>query len=255
MPEPLVLLLVALAGLLAGVASGLFGVGGGILMVPAALYLVPGTDFHVAKAASLVVIVASAGVGIWTHHRHGSVDFRRGLLLAVAGFAGTAVSVVVAERVTGDALTVGFGAVMVVAGVRLARGGTPEPRRLKPWQDRAFTVALGVASGLLSGAFGVGGGIFMVPGMVLGGVGIHLAVGTSLVAVLGNAVSGTATHLALGYGPALAAVGIPLALGAVPGTRIGSKLAHRLHAERLKRAFGLFLVVVGVGMAAQALLA
>lgn len=248
------LLGVLAAGLLAGLASGLFGVGGGILMVPAALYLVPGTDFHVAKAVSLVVIIASAGIGIWTHHRHESVDFRKGALLALGGFGGAAISVLAVERMGDRALTASFGIVLALMGLRLAFAATPKPRDMSRRAQALYLLALGVLSGLLSGAFGVGGGIVMVPGMVFAGIGMHLAVGTSLVAVLGNAIGGTASHLALGYGDVLLALGVPLAVGAVPATYLGSKLAHKLHADRLKRAFGGFLVLVGVWMTIDATL-
>ena len=241
------------AGVLAGVASGLFGVGGGILMVPAALYLVPGTTFHDAKAVSLVVIVASASIGIWTHHQHKSVDFRKGALLAVGGLAGATISVLAVERIDDTALTAAFGIVLAVMGLRLALGKTPKPRARSPRAQTLFLLALGLISGLLSGAFGVGGGIVMVPGMVFAGIGMHLAVGTSLVAVLGNAIGGTASHLALGYGDILVTLGIPLAIGAIPATYLGSKLAHKLHADRLKRGFGGFLVIVGVWMVVDAL--
>ena len=248
------LLGVLAAGLLAGLASGLFGVGGGILMVPAALYLVPDeVDFHAAKAVSLVVIVASAGVGIWTHHRHRSVDFRKGAILALGGFGGAALSVLAVERIAEGPLTAAFGIVLAITGARLAMRTQPRPHPMSPGAQRWYLLGLGLLSGLLSGAFGVGGGIVMVPGMVFAGIGMHLAVGTSLVAVLGNAIGGTASHLALGYGSVLLAIGVPLAIGAVPATYVGSRLAHKLHADRLKRGFGVFLVLVGVGMAADAL--
>lgn len=248
------LLLILAAGFMAGLASGLFGVGGGVLMVPAALYLVPGTDFHLAKAASLVVIVASAGVGVWTHRRRKSVSFGKGFLLAVGGFAGAGLAVLFVERVEDRLLSALFGLFLATTGLRMILAAKPRERRFTPPQEKVYLVALGLVAGLLAGAFGVGGGILMVPGLVLAGVGMHLAVGTSLVAVLGNAASGTLAHLALGYGPALAVIGLPLALGAVPGTHVGSTLAHRLHADRLKGLFGAFLVLVGLAMTIQAVL-
>lgn len=247
--EPASFLLVALAGVGAGIASGLFGVGGGVLMVPAALYLIPGTTFHEAKAASLVVIVGAAGIGIWTHHRKRSVDFRRGALLAVGGFVGTAASVLVAERLADTALHLAFGLFLAATGAHLAWNRRPRAHPVAPAAERAILLATGVGAGLLAGAFGVGGGIVMVPVMVYAGIGIHLAVGTSLVAVLGNAASGTLTHLALDYADTLLALGVPLALGAVPGSHLGSTLAHRLHADRLRTLFGAFLVLVGLAMA------
>ena len=254
MLDPLSFLLVALAGVAAGVASGLFGVGGGVLMVPAALYVVPGTPFKVAAAVSLLVILGSAGVGVWGHHRKRSVDFRRALPLALGGFLTTGVSVLLVERLDNALLQALFGLLLAATGLRMVFGATPRPRAFPPAGERAYLFGLGALGGVLSAAFGIGGGILMVPGLVLAGVGMHLAVGTSLVAVWGNALSGTLAKAGLGYGPALLALGIPLALGAVPGIHYGARLAHRLHPERLKKAFGLFLVLVGLGMSADALL-
>lgn len=253
MLEASTLLGVLASGLAAGIASGLFGVGGGILMVPAALYLVPGTDFHEAKAVSLVVIVASSGIGVWTHHQHRSVDLRAGILLAVGGFAGAALAALGVERLADATLAALFGVVLALLGARLATSRSATPRERHGRGRAIFLVALGFAAGLLSGAFGIGGGVIMVPGMLFAGIGMHLAVGTSLVAVLGNAFGGTLSHLILGYGPTLATIGIPLALGAVPGTYLGAKLAHRIHADRLKRIFGAALILVGIGMTLDAL--
>ncbi|HWH08037.1 MAG TPA: TSUP family transporter, partial [Candidatus Thermoplasmatota archaeon] len=157
------------------------------------------------------------------------------------------------ERVEDAALQAGFGLVLVAMGAHLAWGHAPRPRDASPAAARAGLVALGALGGVLAGAFGVGGGVVMVPGMVLAGVGMHLAVGTSLVAVAANAAVGTLVHATLGYGAALLALGLPLALGAVPGTRLGSLLAHRLDAARLRRAFGVFLVLLGLAAGLQAL--
>lgn len=251
--DPLALAaLVALSGLVAGVASGLFGVGGGILMVPAALFLVPGTDFHVAKAASLVVISFSSILGVYTHHRHESVDLRLGLILSAGGVVGSIVSVLAVERVEDSTLRLAFGLLLAIVGARLAFGKPPAARAMSPRARFAFMLALGFLGGLLTGAFGIGGGTFIVPGMLLAGVGVHLAVGTSLFSVLTNSIVGTGTHLAVGYGANLLALGVPLAVGAVPGVRIGSKLAHKLHADRLRTAFGVFLGLIGLAMTVQA---
>lgn len=254
MLDPLSFALVVLAGAAAGVASGLFGVGGGVLMVPAALYLVPGTPFKVATAVSLLVIIGSAGIGVRGHHQARSVDFRRALPLALGGFLTTGLSVFLVERVGNALLQALFGALLALTGLRMVFGKPPRPRAFTPWGQRAYLFGLGALGGLLSGAFGIGGGILMVPGLVLAGVGMHLAVGTSLVAVWGNAVSGTLAKGLLGYGPALFALGVPLVLGAIPGIHYGARWAHRLHADRLKAAFGWFLVLVGAWMAMDATL-
>jgi hypothetical protein len=221
-------------------------------MVPATLYLVRGTDFHTAKAVSLLVIVGSAGVGIWTHHQERSVDFRKGALLALGGFAGAVISVLLVEHLTDAILTALFGVVLAITGLRLTRSSAPKAHTMTPRQRSIYLLGLGVLAGSLSGALGVGGGIVMVPGMVLAGMGMHLAVGTSLVAVLGNAAGATLSHLALGYGPSLLSIGLPLAAGAIPGTYLGARLAHKLRADRLRRLFGAGLILVGAWMLTDA---
>jgi hypothetical protein len=175
------------------------------------------------------------------------VDLRWGLLLAAGGIAGSAAAVLAAEGLADRTLRVLFGLALVAVGARLWFEMRP---RAAPAR-RAWLPALpvGFAAGALAGLLGIGGGILMVPAMVFLGLPVHVAVGTSLVAVLANALAGTATHLQLGYGPSILALGAPLALGAAVGIVAGARLATRTAAPRLRRAFGLFLALVGAAMA------
>ena len=108
-------------------------------------------------------------------------------------------------------------------------------------------VMIGAAAGLLSGLLGVGGGILLVPAMVLlVGFGQHRAQATSLAAILPIAIVG-----ALVFGRAdsvdlLAA--LLLAAGSLLGVQLGARLMHRLSPERLSLIFAIFLIVVAVSM-------
>lgn len=108
-------------------------------------------------------------------------------------------------------------------------------------------VAIGVAAGVLSGLFGVGGGIVMVPAMVLlAGFGQHRAHATSLAAIVPIAAVG-----ALVFGRAdsvdlLAAV--VLIAGSLLGVQLGARLMNSLSDERLTVAFGAFLVLIAAAM-------
>ena len=105
---------------------------------------------------------------------------------------------------------------------------------------------IGLAAGVLSGMFGVGGGIVMVPALVMAGLGQHRAQSTSLAAIVPIAIVG-----ALLFGGAnsvdfgAAAV---LAFGSLAGARGGALLMHRLSGVLLARIFGVFLIVVAVTM-------
>ena len=107
--------------------------------------------------------------------------------------------------------------------------------------------AVGASAGLLSGLFGVGGGILMVPAMVLLiGFGQHRAQATSLAAIVPIAMVG-----ALVFGQAgsvdLAAAAV-LAGGSLLGVQAGARLMHRLSDQRLTWIFGTFLIVVALAM-------
>lgn len=240
-----------LLGLAAGVASGLFGVGGGVLIVPG-LILLAAAPFKLAKAASLTAMAIGAIPGIVRHHRAGSVDWRTGLALGAGAVVASIASVVLVERVADAALQVAFGVFLVLVGARLWFPVAPRARTSDPRRARLSEVAAGAAAGLLGGAFGIGGGILMVPVLVFAGLSMHAAVATSLVAVVLVGAASTAAHLALGYGWPLLLLGLPVALGSLLGSRAGASLAHRLHADRLRRAFGAFAMLMGAYLAAAA---
>lgn len=108
---------------------------------------------------------------------------------------------------------------------------------------------IGLVSGITSGLFGVGGGIVMVPAMMFFmrdqiGENIKVAIGTSLAVIIPTALMGSFKHYQQGninWQVVLALV--PLA---VVGGFLGAKLTSVLHAEQLRRAFGGFMILVGV---------
>lgn len=104
---------------------------------------------------------------------------------------------------------------------------------------------IGIASGFLSALFGVGGGIVVVPLLVLlAGFDSRVATATSLAAILLTAVSGATSFSLLDHVDwgAAALVGLPALVGSVAGVR----LQHRISSRRLTLLFSLFLIVVAV---------
>lgn len=117
-----------------------------------------------------------------------------------------------------------------------------DPRRSTP-----RIAALGVPAGILAGLFGVGGGLVLVPGMVLlMGVSQHVAHATSLVAILATAPAALVAF-ALDGSVAVRA-GIAIAVGAVTGAVLGAALMRRLTPRRLRQAFALLLLFVAARM-------
>ena len=123
MPEPSVVLVLAI-GLAAGILSGVFGIGGGVIIVPALIYMA-GFRQHSATGTSLAVLLPPIGLGaMWEYYRHGNVNVRVAMIMAVAVFAGGWVGAIIANRVAGPYLRLAFGLFVVVLGVSLIFGAS-----------------------------------------------------------------------------------------------------------------------------------
>lgn len=249
-----------LGALAIGLSLGLLGSGGSILTVPVLVYLV-GQDEKVAIGGSLFVVGAIAAVGGLQYAFRRLVDWRSVLWFGLPGMAGTYGGAALAEYVSGTLQLTAFALVMLAAAVSMLRrpsakreegGGEPAAATAKPEEGgrRRSSQALdGLAVGVVTGFVGVGGGFLIVPALtVLGGLPMPLAIGTSLVIIALKSFTGFAKYLEV-----LASVGLELdwpVLGMLTGVGIagsfaGRRLGRRMSDERLRRLFGLFLVVVG----------
>jgi uncharacterized membrane protein YfcA len=244
--DPLLLLKLLGVGLLAGAASGMLGIGGGIVMVPALVLLTP-LDFRQAVAASLLVMVVATPLGLLRHNKAGNVRLRQGLLLGAAGFVGVLLGAWLDRFLTQANLMQLFALLLVISARQLVYGRPPQTQVRRVWP----VIAFGVAAGLVAKLLGVGGGIIMVPGLVFLGLGMHTAVGTSLVAVWTNASLSTALNLFDGASWWVFAV--PLAVGSLLGIRAGAARALRTHADPLRRVFGLLMVYTALALVSRSL--
>ena len=118
----------AILGLTAGFLAGLLGIGGGVLLVPA-MVLLFGFDQHVAQGTSLLVIIPSALMGSYTHHRNGRLVLRDAAMLAAGGVIGAVLGGVFALSIEDTLLRKLFAAFLLVSAVRILwpRGRRDEP--------------------------------------------------------------------------------------------------------------------------------
>lgn len=227
-----------------GLSLGLIGGGGSIITVPVLVYAL-GVPPREAVAMSLAVVGSTSLVGVALHHRRGVVRFRAGGLFAAAGVVTAYLGSRLTSLVSGPALLLIFGVLMlVVATLMLLRraGG------YRGTEGEAHPVKAGLAGatvGVLTGFLGVGGGFLIVPALVLfGGLAMHEAVGTSLLVIAVNCAAGLLGHLhGGGFDGRLTAIVTALAL---LGTWAGAGLSHHLSAEGLRRGFALFVIAVGL---------
>lgn len=235
------MLVVLTLSLLIGASLGLLGGGGSILAIPILTY-VAGLPPESAIASSLLVVGVTSAVGAISHARAGRVRWRTGALFGAAGMAGAYLGGAFAGYIPGRALMVLFGLMMAVTALAMVRGA----RELAP---RARDIPLGkvIVQGALVGAvtglIGAGGGFIVVPALVLlGGLQMRAAVGTSLVVIAMQSVAGLAGHLGHVRIDWIVTLGVTAA--AVAGSFAGARLAGRVPQAVLRRGFGVFLVAM-----------
>jgi uncharacterized membrane protein YfcA len=270
--------LIALAiGFSAGILSGMFGIGGGIIMVPAVLGagIVATGDFNVATACSLFAIIFLSPTGSYVHLKANHLNVRYGLVLGLSGVAGGVIGSVVSSPLPSNWLESGFAVFAIFMGVQMAlkngrANGVPNGPKGQPCtaeEDRQessecrmpnpypYLVLLGLGAGVLAGFMGIGGGLIIVPVLVMLGVGIHVAVGTSLLAIIFTAGASVATKAAMlpSLWPVLLAVAIPLAVGGSIAAWIGAGIAERTGSKKLSRYFSVLLFSISAYMLLRAL--
>lgn len=239
-------------GLVAGLLSGLFGVGGGTVIVP---FLVLFLTFNqrLAAGTSLAAIVPTAAVGVISYALHDSVAWIPALLLAAGAVVGAQIGTWMLPRVSLTVLRWAFVGFLVAVIVSLFLViPSREAELALTWLSGSGLVVLGVVTGVISGLIGVGGGIVVVPAlMVLFGTSDLVAKGTSLLMMIPTAVSGTIGNLRRGNVDLTAAAVVGVA--ACTTTALGAWVATLVDPFVANVLFAAYLVVIAVQLALRAL--
>ena len=247
------LLLPLLLGALIGLSLGAIGGGGSILTVPILVYIM-GQGAHAATATSLAVVGATALVGALPHWRAGRVSLATALPFGAAGIGGAFVGAWANHALPGWLILALFGSLMLVVGGRMflsarlplpVRGGEATTFHVADLSSWARVGLTGLGVGLMTGFFGVGGGFLIVPALVLVlGLGMREAVGTSLLVIAINSAAGLLAHLR--YDPLDVHLSLLFVAGGAAGALIGARLSGRVDERRLQRAFAVFIVLLGL---------
>jgi uncharacterized membrane protein YfcA len=257
------------AGVLVGLSMGLTGGGGAIFAVPMLVYWI-GVGPRAAVGVSLLTVAITAIVGVVERMRHGHVEVRTGLLLAVAGMITAPLGTWLGAMIPGSVLLVAFAVLMLgIAHLMWHKAGVPSVRQVPsdtlPGCDQGrgpacrrdpegklrltsrcarVLAVVGLVVGLLSGLFGVGGGFLIVPSLVtFAMMDLSVAVGTSLLVIALVGGSGVASELISGREIPL---GITLGFlaGSIPGLFAGSFVGRRLPGPLVARIFSVTIVCV-----------
>jgi uncharacterized protein len=236
--------------LLVGLVLGLLGGGGSVLTVPILIYVLH-VPVKPAIAMSLCVVGLVALIGFLSHLRQRtvatSVAFVFGPFAVIAAFAGARI----ARHIPSVVQLVVFAIVGLAGSVLMLRGGFKRAGQsesstyvFKPDARTILLLALeGLGVGLLTGIIGVGGGFLIVPALVLvTGLPMRLAIGTSLLVITMNALSGFAGYVGtieidwylVAWFTAIAAA----------ASVVGALASKRVPQQRLRQVFGYLLIAV-----------
>lgn len=230
-------------GLAAGLLSGLFGIGGGTIIVPA-LVLWLGMNQRIAAGTSVAAILPAAVVGAISYAVQGHVDWVAALALAIGIVAGAQVGTYLLARLSIGAIQWAFMIFLVVVIVGLWFVVPQREDQIAiTWLTGALLVLTGFVTGILSGLIGVGGGIVVVPVLMLFfGANDLVAKGSSLVMMIPGSISGTLGNIRRGNIDVRAALAVGIAAAAC--APFGSVLATLLDPLVANILFSCYLVFI-----------
>lgn len=257
MPELWLALIIV--GFVAGIAAGMFGIGGGVLIVPA-LTILLGFELKKAVGTSLTALLMPVSIfAVIAYYRAGKLTISTAAWVAAGIVFGAYFGAKVALDLNTNVLEQLYGVFLLFMAWRFA-----EPRRW--WLERQGKVlpkpdadsepearaewyklfVLGITAGILSGLFGIGGGVVIVPALIaLLKFEQKKAVGTSLAALL-LPVSFPAVLEYYQSGLLSIPTAVCVAIGLIGGAFTGARIALGLPTSTVKRLYGLFLLFVGI---------
>lgn len=234
-----------LIGFFTGIFSGLLGIGGGLILVPLILHFFKLMQRQ-AQALNMVVMVFTGITAAVAYAFNGAVDYFAALTIAAGAIIPARWGVIYSHRLADWKLRRAFGYFLVAMSLLLI---------VKPYVTHMFTpmtglnksmvlLIIGIISGALSGIMGVGGGVIMIPAMVLlMGMSQVIAQGTCLLCIVPTSAIGAYMHWKLGNIRETLLLG--LLSGILFGVFAGSNLAYHFPEWILRSAFTAILITRG----------
>ncbi|MCU1496557.1 MAG: hypothetical protein JWM47_510 [Acidimicrobiales bacterium] len=248
---PANLFLIVLVGAGIGFLGGLLGKGGSALATPVLVAL--GIPPVLALAAPLPATVPGTLVAAHRYRRLGLIDRDVLVWSLAAGLPATVLGAVATRWIDAHLLVLVTDVVIVALGVRMLARPATELAEGTDQATRGRIIAVAVATGLAAGLLANSGGFLLAPLFVaVLGLGIKPAFGTSLAVAAVMAVPGSLVHLALGHLDLR--IVVAFAVGSIPLSGLGAKVALRTDGARLERGYGLVLVVLGTAFLVAPLL-
>jgi uncharacterized protein len=245
-----------IAALLIGLSLGLIGGGGSILTVPVFVYLFRVSP-AVATSYSLFVVGSTSLIGSFGNYRKGLIDIRTALYFGLPSivtivFTRKFILPLIPEtiplgnyKISFDFVTMMLFATLILAASRYMLKGKFSIKEKWRYENRMGILMLsGVGIGIVTGFLGAGGGFLLIPALSFIRIPIRKAIATSLIIVAFNGLTGFIAN------PVIYDINWSLlvcfSLIAMIGVFVGTLLNRKIHVDYLKKAFGWFVLLIGV---------
>jgi len=257
-------MLLPLIAFFIGIVASMVGIGGGVFMVPT-LVLLYGFSPNDASGTSLAIIIFTSSSSSLRYRKQRRIDYALGILLTATTIPGALMGAYLTSVIPRRTLGLIFSIFLVFVAARMLLGDIQEKSvkaTVKGWKREVidsegkkfiyetrtwFIPLFGFLGGFFSGLLGIGGGAVLVPAMHLAmNVPMHIAVATSMFTMIFTSTSGTITHLLFKH-VHLEYV-LLAALSVILGAQVGAHTAKGVSAKRLRRIFGVVLILISIRM-------
>jgi len=221
----------------------------------------PDIAIRIAFGTSLLVILPTAISGTWRHNKEKAVHWKTALVLGPCALVGGLVGATLAARLPAEILEIGFGGLVLAVALWMGLGLMLKLRKEveKPRENFWLMGACGFPIGMVSGLTGLGGGVLIVPMLVLAlNFPMHIAIGTSVASIIFASIGGIIGYIVNGLEVSgllpysIGYINLPiwlcLAATSIPLAQLGARAAHALPAKQLRYVFIAFMVYVGLRM-------
>ncbi len=231
-------------GFVAGLLGSIIGLGGGIIIVPVLTFF--GFPPTLTASNSIFAVFSNAAASSISYAKQKKIEYSIGLKLGLLSIPGTVIGAYISADITPSLFKILFGLILISASIYIFSKRKIEPKSHNI-SKQIMILAIGASflAGIISGLFGVGGGIVFVPMMVIAmGLSMKNAAPTSQFILLFASASALITHTLLGHPDFYQA--LLLSSGAFVGGLVGARLSLEIKENVLKILISIVMIAAAV---------
>ena len=256
-----------LAGGVAGFGAGYLGIGGGAILTPVCLILYPLLGVvtpdlvKIIFGTNMLLVTAFSLSSAISHHRNNRVDWKTVAVMVPFAVIGSIAGPWAASAANPVMLKKAFAVLLIVSSLLIVLKGSSKPDGRfdnSPILSRKILPILGFITGFLGSFLGIGGGLVMIPALILlFAFPMTFVAGTSSSIIIFIGIVSTVSYMWYGQGMQFVLPGfstgyvwwsaaIPLAIGGIPCASLGAYLNAKTHSKILRRIFGTVLLMLAL---------